>query len=216
MPPNYPDLSPVKPKRFNKILLMISAVVAVVLIAILTVFLLASANDKAGSVKSELNKVISFMDSKHGETGGYPIVVVSSSDKVKINGGGSFDGSSYCVTGTSVSDESIVFHVDSAKGLQGGSCAEASAAPSVPGGLAVTFVTTEEINITWAASLYSKSYVLECSTSDKFTDPITVDATEESGTCANLKSGKLYYYRVKAINQIGNSDWSAVQKISTF
>lgn len=221
MPPTFPSSIQNKSKNYKKVLIIVVVVLAVVTVAALTVIFLSSLNSKSSQVKKELERIVSFMDSKRQETGGYPVSITSLDGNVKITGGGSFDGTSYCVSGVNKSDASVAYFVDSSastRNPQKGSCAESSSLtiPSIPGGLAVAFVTSKEIKVSWMTSPRAKEYVLECSLNKDFSDNLSISTSDTFGICSDLKPHKLYYYRVKSTNQVGDSDWSAVQKISTF
>lgn len=229
MPPNIsPTLSPIAPKkkwiRIIVIGIVSLLVIAIVITAIIVGFNLWHQNSTTSQVKDELNKAVSAMESKRNETGAYPAsitdTIASSNDKVTLNGSSSFDGTAYCITGTSSSDKLVVFHVDSTKAPQGpqsGTCETRSdlPAPSAPGGLAVAFANSNGVKVTWDAALYANSYTMQCSTDSSFSNPITTNVTDNAGMCEKLKSETTYYCRVKATNKTGDGNWSVVLKTKT-
>jgi len=175
-------------------------------------------------VKDELKKAASVMTSKQNETGAYPASVMdaiaSSNEGVVLSGGSSFDGTTYCISGISSSDKSIVFHVDSTKASQdpqSGTCETRSdlPVPPAPGGLAVAFANSDGVKVTWNATLYANSYEMQCSADSSFSNPITIDVTDNTGMCEKLKTKTTYYCRVKAINSVGDSAWSVTLETNT-
>ncbi|HZJ34725.1 MAG TPA: fibronectin type III domain-containing protein [Candidatus Angelobacter sp.] len=220
MPPNLQTTSKSKLKRN-----LIIAIISLLIVAIVVVGLyLWGRNPAVSLVKDELNKAVSAMESKRSETGAYPATITNiialASDRVKLSGSSSFDGTTYCITGTSSSDKSVVFHVDSTKasqGIQSGTCETSSdlSIPSTPGGLAVAFADSTGVKVTWDVTLYATSYTMQCSTDSDFSNPITTDVTDTTGMCEKLETNTTYYCRVKATNTVGDSAWSAILKTDT-
>ena len=225
-----PNLSPIIPTSPKKKWLRIIAigiigllVVTLLVIAIMAGLNLWHQNTTNSQVKDELNKVAIAMESKRKETGAYPATIsdiITISSNVKLSDGSSFDGTTYCITGTSTSNKSIVFHIDSTKSTQGplaGSCETGANIPdpSVPGGLAVAFASSVSIKVAWNSSPRAINYTLQCSTDSNFSNSIATKVTDTAGTCENLKPNTTYYYRVKATNNTGDSAWSSSQRMKT-
>lgn len=88
---------------------------------------------------------------------------------------------------------------------------QASDIPEPPANLSATAGDRDgEIDLSWEAVSGSKSYVIEQSV-----DPITATSwaharvsTRSSQTIDGLNSGTRYWFRVAAVNGIGNSGWS--------
>jgi hypothetical protein len=224
MPPNFPATSKNKPRRTLMIVVISIVIVIVITIAVVAGFYFWQKNTIIAQVKDELNKIVPAMESKRSETGAYPAVVTdvlaSSNSNVKLSGGSSFDGTTYCVTGISTTDRLIIFHIDSAKSAQGplaGSCETGAniPVPSIPGGLAIAFASSVAIKVTWNSSPHAINYTLQCSTDSNFSNPIATKVTDTTGTCENLKPNTTYYYRVKATNNTGDSAWSSLQRMKT-
>jgi hypothetical protein len=198
--------------------------VTVIVVAVVGGLYLYGKNLIIIEVKDELNKAVSTMASQYDATGAYSASIInniaSSSNKVVLKGSGSFDGTTYCISGTSTSDKSVVFYVDSTKASQGpqpGTC-EARPdlpAPSAPGGLSTAFANPDGVNVTWEPALYATTYTMQCSIDESFSKPITASVTDNVGMCENLQSTTVYYCRVKATNMTGDSVWSKVLKTST-
>jgi hypothetical protein len=208
-----------------KVVLVAGVAAALIIVATLVVagLYLVKQNTSASLVKEELNKVVSVMKDEKGKNGGYPASIdglLSVSDKVELTGGGSFDGLSYCVAATSASDDSIVFHVDSTKSVSdilNGDCESGSdvSVPSAPSGIAVAFASSDSIKLTWNKTAFATSYSLQCSVNKEFSNPTTVDSTNNEGVCTGLKPGTAYFYKVKAVNSAGASVWSMTSSYKT-
>lgn len=210
-----------QPRNYKKLLIILISVVAFLLVAGGVVFALYLINHQKliDEVKTELGKVPSVMESAKKGSGGYPASISSNllpgTSRVSLAGQGSFDGVSYCVTGVSKVDKSIVYHIDSSSSsgvATVGSCADAVdlPQPSIPAELAIGSVGPDQIDATWAKSLYASSYVLECSPNVDFSAPVTHKTFKDTtGACQGLKSSTLYYIHVKSGNSSKGSKWSS-------
>ena len=82
----------------------------------------------SAAVKSDLSGVATSMENALVFNNSYPLTIPSTftaSDNVSLSGGGSVDGTTYCVDGVSTEDASILFYISSATKNQGaleGSC----------------------------------------------------------------------------------------------
>lgn len=224
MPPNFPANDKSKLVHNLKVAGISLLVVVITMAVVVGGLYWWGKYHTVSQVKDELKKAVLVMESKYNETGAYPAsitdTIASSNDKVVLSGSSSFDGTTYCISGISSSDKSVVLHVDSTKASQGpqsGTCETRSDLPvsPAPGGLAVAFASSDGIKVTWNATLYAKSYSIQCSTDNSFSNPITTDVTDNSGMCENLKPNTTYYCRVKATNSVGDSAWSATLQAST-
>ena len=224
MPPNFPANDKSKLVHNLKVAGISLLIVIVTMAAVVGGLYWWGKYSTVSQVKDELKKAVLVMESKYNETGAYPAsatdTIASSNNKVVLNGSSSFDGTTYCISGISSSDKSVAFHVDSTKASQGpqsGTCETRSdlPVPPAPGGLAVAFANSDGVKVTWNATLYAKSYNMQCSTDSSFSNPITIDATDNSGMCEKLKTKTTYYCRVKATNSVGDSAWSATLQTST-
>jgi Tfp pilus assembly protein PilE len=209
----------------------IKHIIMTIIVAVVTVIIIASVvvvglyfwhkNTLISQVKNDLNKVALVMESNHTKTGAYPASIPDINTKnSKLSGGSSFDGTTYCVSGVSSTDKTIIFHINSTSpnSPQSGNCVTGSdiPIPSMPGNLAVAFATTSNIKLTWNTTPYAANYTLQCATDDQFISSVSVKVTTTYGLCNKLQSGIIYYCRVMATNKKGNSDWSEIVRISTF
>jgi hypothetical protein len=73
------------------------------------------------------------------------------------------------------------------------------------------------ITLSWNASANAELYDVEVSKNSAFT-PVVVTKTNQSSTSVlvdGLENGTLYYWRVKAKNSVGSSDYSSVRNFTT-
>jgi len=219
-PTSTPVVQPSSKKKRN---LIISGVVLVIVIALVTVFLVRRFTIIA-EVSGVLGTVPAAMDSASNAGGnGFPTTLPTSGIKkdnnVTLTGGGTFDGTVYCVTGTSTLDHTIVYHIDSiSKKSSSGACKSTPVIPrpTIAPVLAVGVIGTTEIGLTWPKIDNAASYSLQCATDQSFAQNVTqVTATSLSQQCSNLKPGLQYYARVRANNNAGAGPWSPVLNLKT-
>lgn len=85
-------------------------------------------------------------------------------------------------------------------------------APLAPTGLTATAISASQINLSWTdASNNETGFVVERSTASGsgFASVATLGANVTSYSDAGLTNGAKYYYRVKAVNSVGSSAYTA-------
>lgn len=150
--------------------------------------------------------------------GAYPVTVpkIEDYDDIKFEGGGSFDGLSYCVSATSEKDKSIVWHIKStdnpAKPIVGDCMDDENVSkPAQPGSFAVSQTSSESIGLIWQQSLYANEYTARCSADSLFDEDVRENKTDKNSTTIDdLKKNNTYFCQVKVSNSSGDSDWSAI------
>lgn len=220
----HPLPDPAKRRLSLKLIMIIVA--GVIVLTGVTVAVLYFWNRQAlvNEVISGLKQVPELMEkAKTDSQGGYPATITSShlppSEKVDYVGIGSFDGTVYCVTGTSKEDSSIVYHINSAsKEPQPESCLAAAnvSAPPAPGNLAIQSVGPNQINVGWSPAAYASSYTLECATDPDFRESATnKNFSTTSGVCEGLKAQTDYYVRVRGNSTAEGGEWSMTVNATT-
>jgi len=68
--------------------------------------------------------------------------------------------------------------------------------------------------VSWSAADRATSYTLQEATNADFTDATTAYSGSGTSTSISGKADGTYYYRVKASNTYGDSDWSNVQSVN--
>jgi fibronectin type 3 domain-containing protein len=87
---------------------------------------------------------------------------------------------------------------------------------TIPANFSATAVSKSQINLTWADSANETSYVLERSTNNRsFAAIATPAANATSYADTGLVAGKTYYYRLKAVNSTGSSEYSSTASAPT-
>jgi titin len=168
------------------------------------------------TVQAALTDVAALMEKANGDNG-YPQSLPSGANTnrmVEVEGGGSFDGTTYCLVGTSTNDKSIVYHINSGdKQSQGGACPAISITtkPSAVTGVATTIISAGQLGFTWNNAAGAVSYTLQCATDKDFTHIAsnTMKSTQ-TRTCNNLDQAATYFIRVRANNSAGAGPWSSV------
>jgi prepilin-type N-terminal cleavage/methylation domain-containing protein len=219
-----------KKSRYHSGFTIVELIVVIVVIGVLASISIVSYgawrhSATAAKVKSDLNGVISAMDSYRTFNNAYsttvPTSVVASSGVVLV--GGSSDGSTYCVDGTSTDDATITYYVASevkAQGPLSGTCGTRPSitAPGVPAGLAVASFTASTVSLTWTRSSNAVTYNLQCASDAGFVNGLqsaTVTDPTASGAVAGLSGLNSYYCRISATNANSTSAWSANVSTST-
>lgn len=219
-----------KKSRFRSGFTIVELVVVIVIIGILAGISIVSYGSwqrsaTAAKVKSDLNAVIAAMDSYRTYNNAYsttvPSSVVASSGVVLA--GGSADGLSYCVDGTSSSNATITYYVASevkAQGPLSGTCATRPTitAPGVPAGLAVTSFTATSVSLSWTRSSNAVTYNLQCASDAGYISGLqsaSVTDPTASGTVTGLSGVSSYYCRINATNANSTSAWSSSISTST-
>jgi hypothetical protein len=175
----------------------------------------------SNTVTSLLKNVAEAMEKAKG-VNGYTASLPSStanSTKVRVEGGGSFDGTMYCITGTSTEAPSVTYYIDSSsKKPMKGTCQVATSLPkpSKITNIQEDNISANQIRLSWNSAIYAATYSLQCATNDRFSNNvIEMTNTSTTGTCDNLKSGTQYFVRVKGNNNKGSGDWSNMLTITT-
>lgn len=209
-------------KRITKraLFIWIGSFVLLVGAVILTVYIIHRVQT-IDVVQSALKKSASVMDKANGENG-YPQTLpagATTNKDVLIKGGGSFDGTSYCIVGTSNNDKSIVFHINSGdKQPQGGVCLLTSVTtkPGSVTGIDTTVISAGQLGYTWNSVNGGLSYTLQCATDKDFNNVVSSSMkTSTTRDCNNLKDGTNYFVRIRANNAAGAGPWSSVLNATT-
>ncbi len=211
------------PQKRTVIAITVS-ILTVAVVAFLVVIALSAwyKNSLASEVKLDLQNIADVMEKSRVGGNGYLVEIPNNhnTEKVSTSGSSSFDGKSYCVTGVSKNDKSIVFHIGSnksAKTPQSGSCIDDSknVNPIVPASVAAT-AGVDTISVTWLPSLYATGYTLQCATDIQFSKNLsTKNNTTAKSSCDKLQPNTEYFYRVRSTNPSGQSVWSLAGKLST-
>ena len=89
--------------------------------------------------------------------------------------------------------------------------------PAAPGGLSATAISSSQINLAWTDNATNESsFLIERSTNNiSYAQIASVGADVTSYPNTGLATSTLYYYRVRASNNAGNSDYSNVASATT-
>jgi hypothetical protein len=209
-------------KKSKKPLLVLVILLLVLGVAAIVGVFIFNKNQMSDDVKATLLKASSAMTEASKDGGGYPSTLPYgqlSTKTVKLDGTTSFDGTSYCIVGSSLKDQTVVYHIDSTlKEPATGTCESASNLESLQstGDLIVSVVSSDRIGFSWRSVPRAVEYTLQCATNMDFAENlVTVTSKSLTGFCGGLVEGKTYYSRVKANNQSIVSDWSPVSTNTT-
>lgn len=211
-------IQPAAPRRntLKWIILVVASVILVAGIAVAVAYILRKQSDApAYNLDGTLKQAAESMVASTAQGNGYPLSLpesFSAPDGISVNGGGSFDGTSYCITAIVNEDKTVKKHISSAsEEVKDGSCQEATdlPKPGIPGLPSISVVGPTQIGVTWKLASNASKYELQCATDDQFKEVISVKTDKLSGMCAELKSGTQYFIRVKSQNS-QSSDWSEV------
>jgi hypothetical protein len=83
--------------------------------------------------------------------------------------------------------------------------------PPAPQNLAAAAASSSRVDLTWGIQSHvESSFVVERGTDAGFSHPASIDVAENRTSYADtgLSPGQQYWYRIRALNPIGSSDWS--------
>lgn len=221
---NYNQNTFIQPKSFSKkkVIIIIINILIATAIVVVTVFFLNRLS-LINEVKSTLNSVNDAMNESMGTSdNGFPVKLPDSvkvNGRVLLSGGGTFDGTVYCVTGSSLKDASIIYKIDSSlQKPSEGACPELTTVlkPTDVPAPVLGVISGTKIGITWITTSDATSYSVQCATDTEFTQNITkATSAAKENTCKNLKASTTYYIRVRANNSAGAGPWSSSLQIAT-
>jgi uncharacterized protein (TIGR02145 family)/prepilin-type N-terminal cleavage/methylation domain-containing protein len=178
----------------------------------------------SNQVKSDLVGAAAAMESAKNFGTGYPGSIpstFSSSSGVSLALTNT-STTSYCIDGSSTTDASIHYYIDSqtsTNGAQSGTCAARTYVPTgIPTGLAASSTTDTQTSLTWTpADSYATSYNLQCALDHAFTSGVVSTVTSGSPpyTLSGLTAQTVYYCEVNASNAAGTSGWSNQTMVAT-
>lgn len=213
MQPENTAFTPKKSFSKKKLLFWGGSVVFVALIITATLYIIHRFQ-VIGEVQDGLKSASTVMEKQNGDNG-YPQKLsgdITNNENVTFEGGGSFDGTTYCITGTSKKDTSIVYHMSNTDKKSQDNACPAVAAVALPGGVSGverTIVSAGQLGFTWQPAAGGVSYTLQCATDQSF-ENISSSSMKASltRTCNDLKDGTTYFVRVRANNSSGAGPWS--------
>lgn len=98
-------------------------------------------------------------------------------------------------------------------------CANITTIPSVPSGITVCRATSKtSVYLEWTPSTTANTYDLEYTTKKEYFDGSDQTTTQSSIEFTHfektgLESGQEYFFRVRAVNEKGNSGWSEIKSV---
>ncbi len=101
--------------------------------------------------------------------------------------------------------------------LDGGSCATLMVQPSVPPTPVLNVISNADgggnYTVSWSSVSDATGYILQEATNSDFTGATTVYSGSNTSTNISDKAPGTYYYRVRASNAGGDSEWSNTQSV---
>jgi len=208
---------------------IVEMIVVITVIAILASVVVVSygtweRTTSINKVKSDLVNAAAKMQSERTFANRFLVGVPATfetSDDVLITGGGSLDGTYYCLDGTLVSDPSIQFYVYSRTVNDGAIAGDCLSRPSLdppiaPLGVVVTNILVDSANISWTNVLDGDSYMVQCATDAGFISGVIMDETDSTpSTLTELSLETTYFCHVRAVNSSGVGAWSTTVTFNT-
>ena len=217
-------------RRYRDAFTIVELIVVISVIAVLAGISVVSygawqTSTRVTQVKNELNAAAGTMNAnKNFSDTGYAsdvTLIFDASDSVTISGGSSDGGKTFCLDGASTLDSGIEYYIASETVNDGpleGTCASraSNSTPGVPTNLAAGLATGSSVDITWTAVSGADTYTAQCASDAAYIYGVTaVTTTSTSTTVSGLTPSSSFYCRVKAINSIGESEWSASVSTAT-
>jgi titin len=85
--------------------------------------------------------------------------------------------------------------------------------------LSATSVSGTEVNLTWTNKGANQAdFQIERATNSDFTQNLVIESAGDSATSfidGQLRPGTTYYYRIRAVNAVGNSEYSRTISVTT-
>jgi type II secretory pathway pseudopilin PulG len=215
---------PPAPKREVPVKLIVIIVSTLLIIAAGVVVALVLLNSgKKGEGALKVQQVITAaavqMETVAATGDGYPTVIPGeANNEVLLTGGGSFDGTTYCITAKLANDERVTYYMtpDSSAPREG-SCATATdlGKPGVVTNSSLSLLGASQVKFTWNRVANAAKYIMQCATDTEFTTvKQSVESTETFAMCDELDDDTVYYVRIRAENT-HQGEWSAVREIRT-
>jgi prepilin-type N-terminal cleavage/methylation domain-containing protein len=208
----------------NKGFTIVELIVVIAVIAILAAIMIATYGSWQKSiitnqVKSELNAATQAMEDMRNFTNGYPATIPATytpSDDVTLAVTLSIP-TEFCIDGVSTLDDSVEFYVYSKQIDEGpieGTCLDRPDLdpPSTPSGMSISSSTQTSISVAWDEVEGAVSYLAQCASDPAFIQSLQQTTIADPITSAVLTGFTVdtsLYCRVKAVNTLGGSGWSA-------
>jgi len=214
----------VPPQKHTRRNIIIS-IVAIIVVAAIGVLVIQQVKH-AQLVNSVKDALISQNDimKKSAKEGAYSATLpngIGSTKDVAIAATVSFDGTTYCITGKSLIDDTLVYNIGSHSVDNipvDGDCSSLTNTiiPTTPSAPSVGSVGTDDVSLTWTKSAYAGSYIARCATDASFTkDVVSVTSQAPAVVVNKLRTGVEYYCNVQAVNERGKSQWSGATTTKT-
>lgn len=171
------------------------------------------------AIKSDLTTAANAMESERNFSDGYPSALPDSftpSEHVTITWE-SGDATYFCLEGSSDQTETT-FYLYSKTIEQGpleGTCLDRPdlSPPDVPEGLTLGTVTSSSVDLSWDSVSDTESYVAQCASDLAFIQNVKQSELAHPTTTVTISgysAGMTFFCRAKAVNNKGNSSWTAV------
>lgn len=198
---------------------IVELVVVIAVIGILAVIVVVSyrsvvTDTNQKNAESALLQAKMKLSSFKADNGRFPVNQTEFSDATANTASLSWTGNAqaYCIS--IISEDNKTYNATDATDPTQGECETVTGVPDKPT-ISGNTPSTTSLAVTWSSIPDTTSYTLQYSTNLSFTSPQSTSTGSTSATISGLSTATIYYLRLAAINDEGQSGWSSTVTAAT-